>query len=145
MDRLAPFFHLSGLGEVPTAPPADPAPAGYYDEAGGYVFDYVLNANQIALGLSVPIDQDSDFIWMATYGTQTGTYKVNFKTARGRQIFSSPVNSLNAIGTAQFPTVWEPAFTYNASGRIMLDLTDTSGAQNTVQLVFLGVRRFKTR
>jgi hypothetical protein len=93
----------------------------------------------------VNIDRDSDFMLTGVNGSSTGGYNLNFRLPRGRQVGSALVAAANLIGAANQPTSIGPPPVYRAgSTGPEIDLTDTSNAGNTIQIVFSGVRRLRT-
>jgi hypothetical protein len=127
-------------------------PPSYTEEPAAYVVNIVLTANQALQRVPVPIDRDSDFLLIGVNGTCTALYSFNVRMPSGRLYASSQINCApqgnaanNFIGTPNQPTTFGPPPNYRAGGvGPELDLTDLSGATNTVQLVFQGVRRLLT-
>ncbi len=137
------MFQRGRLGEVPLTAATAPQ---YYEEPAEYVYEVSLTALQALVDQSRFVDSDADFMWMAVKGNATGDYSVRFRMPNGRYIQNAQVNADNAIGTAQFPVpVGAVAVPVPAAGRIGIDITDLSNAPNTVQLVFMGVRRYPVR
>jgi hypothetical protein len=132
---------IPGLGNV--APQAMPVEPRYYDEPSVYVFQRTLAANQSLTDLSQLFDGDSLFLWMGVYGSQTGAYSIRFRSPNGRYLSSALLRNVNAIGTAQFPVPIFPALPVPISGKIGIDITDLSGAANSVEICFAGVKRFQ--
>jgi hypothetical protein len=124
--------------------PGTPA-AQFVEEPANYIFNITLSANQVLTRVPVNIDRDSDFLWTGLNGSRTGAYSLNSRLPSGRQIGSANVNDTNLVGTANQPTAIGPPPLYRAgSTGPELDLTDLSGAPNTIQLVFSGIRRLRT-
>ncbi len=109
------------------------------------MFDRTLLANQALTDLSLTIDGDSDFVLMAVKGSSTGAYNIRVRLPNARYMQSAQVQNANFVGTAQFPVPIVPAVVIGAAGRLGIDITDTSGVQNIIQLVFVGVRRYQVR
>ena len=117
----------------------------FVEEPANYVFNYTLTAGQSVQRVPVNIDRDSDFMLTGINGSATGGYNLNFRLPSGRQIGSALVASTNLIGAANQPTSIGPPPVYRAgSTGPEIDLTDTSNASNTIQIVFSGVRRLRT-
>jgi hypothetical protein len=117
----------------------------FVEEPANYVFNYTLTALQSVQRVPVNIDRDSDFMLTGINGSSTGSYNLNFRLPSGRQIGSALVASTNLIGAANQPTSIGPPPVYRAgSTGPEIDLTDTSNANNTLQIVFSGVRRLRT-
>jgi hypothetical protein len=118
----------------------------YAEEPCVYVFQVVLTANQALKNQNVPIDPDSDFLWTGIHGSSTGTYTLNVRLPTGRNLANVALNNTNLIGTANQPTAIGPAPVYPRAGiGPSLEITDTSGAGNTVQICFSGIRRFAVK
>lgn len=113
-----------------------------------YVFDVELTANQNLPNQRVVIDGGAPFRLKALSGTQDGAYRVRFRHATGEYMSSGTqtdlVNNGNIIGTAQFPFPVSPPSMYGASGAILIDIEDLSGAGNTVQIAFIGANVYPT-
>jgi len=117
----------------------------YYPEAGLEPFDLVLTALQAKTDLSQYFGRDHDFLVTGLAGTQTGSYKLQLILPDFRQLSTAQVNNSNLIGTAQFPVPIWPAIRVPAGGKIGINITDLSNAGNTIQIVFLGVRLYRTQ
>lgn len=106
-----------------------------------YVYDGVISASG-TLSDQKSIDPDADFIWEAvTVASSTGTFDVRF--ADSRLYYLSDTRIASGVLTANDPYPIMPALIIPAGGRITLDFLDTSAAQNTVQLVFRGAKRYR--
>lgn len=127
---------LLGLGDAsgqPQRPDSDYSP----------VYNVTLSANQV-LSDSKQIQHDADFILRAIFvNSATGAFSVRFNV-NGFYYFSDAPLLSAAIAAADpaspFP-IW-PEFQIPAGGRIGLDLTELSGAPNTIQIIFRGCKRF---
>lgn len=131
------------LNEPPIVDPK--TSAEYFSEPGMAVFDLVMLASTPYPDLSQFFGQDHDFLITGLCGTQTGVYTVQFILPNGRQLSTAQVNNANIIGTAQFPTPLWPAVRVPKGGRIGMNITETSGAGNTIQIVFNGLRLYRVR
>jgi hypothetical protein len=118
----------------------------FIEEMAVYPFSVVLTSGQALTRLPVNIDRDSDFLLLGLVGGSTGGYTVNFRLPSGRLIASSQMVNTQFVATnANQPTPWGPPPIYRAgSTGPEVDITDTSGAGNTVTLLFIGVRRLRT-
>lgn len=122
----------------------DVSPPEYTDKPFDYVFDVVLSANEALTNQSVPIMTDSDFIWDSVYiNTATGAFQVRFSDSCGYYLSNGLINSNNLSTFAGQPYPIIPDWWFPAGGRIGVDITDLSGATNTIQLVFRGKKRFR--
>jgi len=133
----------------PYAPPAyngmlDAAPAGYIDVDFKIPFDVVLTANQFAQGLARDVPTDADFIWRATIANvQTGEYSVQFKDTQGYEFSNGLIHRINISASAIAPSVNGHEIVIPAGGQIGMNMLDLSGFTNTIQILFLGVKRYK--
>lgn len=132
----------------PAFPASDPASAPELanyarTEAGFYPYQVTLTASQALTDQSVIIDSDSDFLVLALAGTQTGNYRMNFKSGNGRYVAQSQLRNANIVGTGQFPVPLPKPLLVPARGRLGIDITDLSVASNTVELVFIGIRLYR--
>jgi hypothetical protein len=118
----------------------------YVEEPGNYVFQITLNALQALQRIPVPIDRDSDFVLTGLNGSSTGAYTINFQLPSGRYINSSQMQNANQVSPAanQPTAILAPPLYRAGSSGPMLDLTDTSNASNTLEIVFSGIRRLRT-
>jgi hypothetical protein len=111
-----------------------------------YTLQLTLTANQALKNQKVPIDPDSEYVLTGIHGTSTGTYTLNFKLPSGRSLANNQVTNADLIGTAQQPTAIGPTPVYLPdSVGPAVDITDTSGAGNTIEICFTGIRRFSKR
>ena len=118
----------------------------FYAEPGCEPFDKVLALSTEYKDLAQYFPKDSDFMLTGIGGTATSTsYQIQITLPDGRQLSSAPLNAPNFVGNAQFPVEIWPPVRVPAGGKLGLYLKDTSGSQNTVQVVFYGVRLYRTR
>jgi len=133
----------------PYAPPAyngmlDATPAGYVDVDFKIPFDVVLAANQESPNLARDVPTDADFIWRATIASvQTGEYSVQFKDSQGYEFSNGLIHRINISASAIAPSVNGHEIVIPAGGQIGIHILDLSGAPNTIQILFLGVKRYK--
>ncbi len=133
----------------PYAPPAyngilNATPDGYLDVDFKVPFDVVLTANQNADNLSRDVPTDADFIWRATIANvQTGEYSVQFKDSQGYEFSNGRIHRINISASAIAPSVNGHEIVIPAGGQIGISILDLSGAGNTIQILFLGVKRYK--
>jgi len=110
-------------------------------------FDYVLNvsltASQRLDNQPLPLQGDAPFAVRALVATSTGSFRLRIKTPQNDYMSNELVNSPNIVGTGQFPAPVFPEIVFPRTGVISVDLEDTSGAPNTIQLVFKGAKRFE--
>lgn len=129
-----------------TAPSPSANQPQYVEEPANFVFLITLNALQPLTRVPVPIDRDTDFLWTGLNGSSTGSYTINIVLPSGRYMNSSQIQNANQVSpAANQPTAIGPPPLYRAgSSGPLLDLTDTSNASNTIELVFSGIRRLRT-
>ena len=134
----------------PTGSPASQGGAtaqpNFVEEPGIYVFNYTLTSGQAVTRVPVNIDRDSDFLLTGINGTSTGGYTLNVRLPSGRLIASQQMINTQFVSSApNQPTAIGPPPVYRAgSTGPELDLTDTSLADNTLQIIFSGLRRLRT-
>lgn len=134
-----------GNGKVATPPPPPPLRVP---------FDYVVNA-VIAANSGQPggpsanlqvlqIQQDADFELVFIVGTSTsplGDIAVS-DGATGRNLMFAPVNFPNYFGSAQLPFPLVEPYIIARSTALNFSFRESSGATNTLQLVFRGYKLF---
>lgn len=108
-----------------------------------YVLDTVLTGNQLK-NETIDIDADSDFMARGVYiASATGAFKVRFADSRQYFVSNLRVASQNLSTDPAAPYPLFPELPLPANGRILVELEDTSGAGNTIQLVFRGAKRWR--
>jgi hypothetical protein len=134
----------------PFAPPAtngisDPGP-GESDLYFVYVYDVTLTALQILNAQQVPIDSDSDFVLrgiVVGWPAGGGPFLFRLYDAQNFARSNGMLYSTNLSADPSAPTVVTPELTFPAGNKIQLDIADVSNAGNQVQLLFIGVKRFR--
>lgn len=117
-------------------------PPQYRDVAFDYVFPATLNANQ-RVQLQQSIDNDADFAWRAVViNTMTGAFSVRFSDSDWYYLSSGAILSNNILGDPSSPWPVFPEIMLPAGGIIGVELTDLSGAGNTIELLFRGAKRY---
>jgi len=143
------MFPNFGLGEIDLlklAHVADPQTGIEYSvEPGPGVFDVALTANQEKKELSQYFDRDANFFWFGLHGSSTGAYSIHLTLPNGRQFSAAPINNANLIGTADSPLLIWPGQMVSAGGTLGMVLKDLSGAPNTIQIIFDGVRLYRVK
>ncbi len=115
-------------------------PPGHEDKPAFYVKDFTLSANGSSTDL-IDIDRDAAFIWRALFFSSTGQFRIQFWDSSGYSYSNGPVASSNYSQDPANPTAFEVEETIPARGKIRIEITDTSGAGNSIQVVLLGVHR----
>jgi hypothetical protein len=110
-------------------------------------FDYVVNgivALNSSLSVSLQIQQDADFEVVFLAGTRTSPLLTVAMSdgATGRSFSNAPVNVDNFFGTAQLPFPLVEPYVFARSTSVNFAFLDSSGAQNTVQVVLRGYKLF---
>lgn len=117
----------------------------YVEEPAMYVFTETLNNGQHLGQVAVNIDRDSDFLLTGINGSSDGAYTLNFRLPSGRLIANAEILNTDLIGTANQPTAIGPPPIYRAgSVGPQLDLSNLSGGNNVVNIIFSGIRRLRT-
>jgi hypothetical protein len=104
------------------------------------VYDIVLALNARANDQVISFEDLQEVAVLALCGTQTGIYEIEIRDANGRKITSGPIRNANLIGTAQFPVLLPAAIQVPPKQSLTINLHDLSGAQNTIQIVFISLR-----
>lgn len=95
-------------------------------------------ANQI-----IVIGNDADFQAIWWISNQTGTFTLRVSDGgSGRPFMNTPINNANILGTANNPFPMLPPYVFKRAQSIQLDITDTSGNPNTIQIAFVGKKIF---
>lgn len=117
----------------------------------GQNFIFVANENQQA---TIPIQSDAHFVCVMTmYDTSAGAgasggtvlaaggATVQISDSAQQRFLSSIAIPISALfGTAQRPFVWPWTQLFRANGGINISITGTTGAAQTVRLVFAGYK-----
>jgi len=133
----------------PYAPPAyngmmNATPEGYVDVDFKIPFDITLTAFQELPNLARDVPTDADFIWRATIANlQTGAYSVKFKDSQGYEFSNGLIHYINLSASAIAPSVNGHEIVIPAGGQIGIHILDLSGFGNTIEILFLGVKRYK--
>lgn len=133
----------------PYAPPVynglmDASPQGFVDVDFTYPYDVVLSANQFLRDQSIPTTNDADFAWRGlVIAFNTGAFNVRFADSQGFYLSNGMIASANLIGDAASPYPIFPEILIPAGGRIGVDIQDTSGNTNTIELLARGVKRYR--
>jgi hypothetical protein len=122
----------------------DDSPRNYTDVDFTYPYDVVLTANQFLRDQSVSTTNDADFcIRGLVIATFTGAFNLRISDSQGFYLSNGVIASANLIGDAASPFVVFPELIIPAGGKIGIDIQDTSGAGNTIELLFRGVKRYR--
>lgn len=108
-----------------------------------YTVDVVVPLNGQG-SATLQINQDADFEWIWIVSTQTNAALTVVVTdnGTGRKLMSNPINIANFAGTAQLPFPLVEPFILPRSTSYLFQFQDSSGAQNTVEVVLRGYKLF---
>jgi hypothetical protein len=122
----------------------DTSPLNYVDVDFTYPYDVVLTADQFLRDQTVSTTNDADFAWRAVViAFSTGPFNVRFADSQGYYLSNGMIVSANLQGDAASPYPIFPEILIPAGGRIGIDIQDTSGNTNTIELLFRGVKRYR--
>lgn len=133
----------------PFAPPSyvglnDASPEGFVDVDFSYTYDVTLSGNQFLRDQTVSTTNDADFEWRAlVMAFFTGSFNVRFADSQGYYLSNGVIANANLVGDAASPYVVWPGILIPAGGRIGIDIQDTSGQSNTIEILFRGVKRYR--
>ena len=132
----------------PIAPPAiqgidNSSPEGFVDVPFNYVYNNTLTALQVLNNEVVSIFTEADFAWRGLIFSATGLFSVQFQDGQGYFLSAGQMFSSNMPNTPGDPWPVFPEVLYPAGGRIFLNITDLSNSDNTIQLLFVGVNRYR--
>jgi hypothetical protein len=120
------------------------SPLNYTDVDFTYVYDVVLTANQFLRDQTMPTTNDADFVWRATVmAVNTGSFNIRFADSQGYYLSNGVIANANLQGDAASPYPTFPEIVIPAGGRIGIDIQDTSGETNTIEILFRGVKRYR--
>lgn len=139
-NPFAPEY-MAGLAKPPISK------LGYEDRPFDYLYsppNNQLSANQEILGDSVQIQTDADFELRGWYiSTATGLFQIRLGDATGYQFSSGLIISSGISSNPSRPTVFSPQHSFPAGSRVIVDIQDLSGNPNTIQIVLVGVKRYR--
>lgn len=132
----------------PIAPPAvqgidNSSPEGFVDVPFNYTYTNTLTALQVLNNEVVSIFTEADFAWRGLIFSATGLFSVQFQDGQGYFLSAGQMFSTNMANTPGDPWPVFPEVLYPAGGRIFLNITDLSNADNVIQLLFVGVNRYR--
>lgn len=131
-------FAPVGFGGLPNG-----APDGYVDKPFDYVFDVTLTTFQTLLSQQIPIQTDSAFLARGVYiSSATGLFSFRWSDANNWYHSDGLISSANFSTFAGQPFVILPEEMYPAGSKLTIDISDTSGSTNVIELVFTGVKRY---
>jgi hypothetical protein len=120
------------------------SPLNYVDVDFTYPYDVTLTANQFLRDQTISTTNDADFAWRAlVIAFSTGAFNVRFADSQGYYLSNGTIVSANLQGDAASPYPVFPEILIPAGGRIGIDIQDTSGNTNVIELLCRGVKRYR--
>lgn len=102
----------------------------------------VIAANQSA-SVNINIQVDSHFLVEKITGVRTGPALITIKDSGiGRQWMNSSVHIDNLMGNSQFPNILPAPRLVQRGSSLNITIQDISGAQNTIEMIFDGLKLF---
>jgi hypothetical protein len=118
----------------------------------GLTFTYGIDFNAIAANgtaASSILVSDHTFRWIFLTGKSTGTFTFTVADGKNKRPFQTIVTSaggvgtgvqnVNMVGTGQNPFPIPVPYEFAPKDNILISVTDTSGAPNTINLNLIGV------
>jgi hypothetical protein len=133
---------IRNLGEA--AAPTAPTPQ-VMEEAAEYVYSRTLSNGDAFDDLRLTLDSDSEFELQYVVAKWQQSFSVNLRTPRGKPLCSSAVQAENFFGTAQFPRAFLRPAVYAPGAQISFSLINNYAGNNAVEIVFGGIRRYRTQ
>ncbi len=118
-------------------------PFEYVYPTGNQLF--TLSANQLLINVIVNVFTQADFYWRGLTYVSTGPFSIRFQDGEQYYLASGLVPNVNLPKSPGDPFPWAPQIPYPAGGKILFDIQDTSGAPNTIQLVFIGENQYRVQ
>lgn len=142
LNQFSPNY-FAGVNQPP------PGQVAYQDKPYIYVYsppNGQLSASQTPFIDTLAIQPDSDFLLMAWYISQyTGAFQIQLSDSTGYQLSNGLINSGSISQSQSDPTVFVPWHPFPASGKILINIGDLSGAPNPLQIAFMGSKRFRVQ
>lgn len=141
---------MQAIPANPFAPAVDnglnnASPLNYVDVDFTYPYDVTLTADQFLRDQTISTTNDADFAWRAlVIAFSTGAFNVRFADSQGYYLSNGMIVSANLQGDAASPYPVFPEILIPAGGRIGIDIQDTSGNTNVIELLCRGVKRYRT-
>lgn len=138
MGSYANQFAPVGYAGLPNG-----APRGFVDRPFWYTYDKTLTALQAVQSDSVPIQTDSEFYLRGIFvSASTGSFTFRFSDSNNYYFSDTQLSSLSYSTFAGQPTIILPEVWYPPGSKLSIDITDTSNAGNTIEIIFLGIKRY---
>jgi hypothetical protein len=115
------------------------------DQAFDYPFDIVLQSGDNFPNEGIRTETDSDFLLLglAINAFDSILFSLLFKDSNGNYFSSKPVMAANYAGQGSAPYIFpgQPRI-FPPGSSLGIGIKNLSGAQNTIQLLFRGEKRF---
>jgi hypothetical protein len=122
----------------------DASPDQYQDVDFTYPYDVVLTAAQLLENQAISTTNDADFAWRGiVVASFTGAFNIRFYDSQGYALSNGFIASANLLGDAASPWPVFPEILIPAGGKIGIDIQDTSGSGNTIEILCRGVKRYR--
>jgi len=111
----------------------------------GYPYDVTLTALQSLNDEAVSIHTDSDFELRAIrLARATGAFRIRLNDSQGYYLSAAKLYSGNFLsGSVPFPFPLGVPFIFPAGSRIGIEIEDLSNAQNVIEILFEGAKRYR--
>mgnify|MGYP001580138453 FL=1 len=117
------------------------------DVAFDYPFDIVLTANANSTNEGIRTDTDSDFLLLGLIINVFTSilFSLQFKDSNGNYFSSGPILAANYAAEGPNPYVFpgRPRI-FGPGSSLGISIAELSGAENTIQLIFTGEKRYVT-
>jgi hypothetical protein len=146
-SALAAQRAVLGLGvakvapmRAPIAPPSAPVAPEFIDVPYEYSYSTILGPHETLRDDFIFIRADADFLMQGiAIGRCSAPFLFRLADSEGRYLSHSLINS-DYLAGVPFPLV--PSLKFPAAGRIGIDVTETSGVENGIEIRFQGVKRY---
>ena len=116
----------------------------YLDIPFSYTYDKVLTASATLYNESVPLDSDGEFLLVSMAAKFTSVlFSVRIQDYSGHYLSNAFVNWDNYQGNGAEPYMFHEPIRFPPGSQIPLDVREDSGSENTIQIVFQGIKRLR--
>lgn len=121
----------------------DPYPDGYVDFPVMYPQLLTFAADGVYPAQSIPVDTAADFILRGVVVSQNTDFSMRILDASGTYLSNGYILSALLSTSAATPTPIWPEVPFPAGSRLAADFTTTAGGALTIQVVWIGVNRYR--